>query len=363
MINMTRLKLDLLCKGIRLEEGLKKSLAPRYQYKRASLSEGRYFALYQGLKKITINLAVYEKFAERSPYYFDNEKKALLHDGEKIVDMELIPDPEWYRKTLPDGTEYGSYIQLHSENVLATSLTNWCRFKADKEDCKFCAISIGPGYVPKEPKKMAQILQKVEGYGHYVELNVNAGTVRGDDQGAEMYIRFFNEIRKYSQIPIAAQIAPPKDLNDIDRLKESGVSSISFNLEVWDPEKRREIIPGKSKIPLDHYMSSFQHALGLFGRNSVTSWLIAGLESPESTLEGARALASMGVIPFITAFRPLIGSDLEDGTPPDTDTMVYIYEELKKILEQYNLNPALGNSGCAKCNACAAEEELLFAGV
>lgn len=363
MINATRLKLDLLCKGIRMDEELKKSLAPRYQYKRASLSEGRYFVLYQGLKKMTINLAVYEKFAEKSPYYFDHEKKALLHDGQKIMDMELIPDPEWCRKTLPDGTEFGSYLQLHSENILATSLTNWCRFKADKEDCKFCAISIGPGYVPKVPEKMAQIVQQVEKMGHYVELNVNAGTVRGDDQGAEMYIRFFTEVRKVSQIPIAAQIAPPMDLQDINRLKDSGVSSISFNMEVWDLEKRQEIIPGKSQIPLDHYMAAFEHSIELFGRNSVTSWLIAGLESPETTLEGARTLASIGVIPFVTVFRPLIGSDFEDASPPEPETMVYIYDELKRILLEYDLNPALGNSGCAKCNACAAEEELLFAGV
>jgi len=353
MINISRLRLDLLCKGIRMDPDLRKSLEPRYRYKRASLSEGRYFTLIHGLSRSTINLAVYEKFAERSPYYYDHEQKALLKDGEMVIDMKLIPDPEWYKWILPDGTEFHSYLQLHSENVLATSLTNWCRFMADREGCKFCAISIGPGYVPKEPKKLAEILKRVEPQGDYVELNVNAGTVRSKDAGAELYIRFFNEIRKVSQIEIAAQIVPPDDVHDIDRLKEAGVSSISFNLEVWDPEKRKEIIPGKSKVPLEHYMESLGHAIKLFGRNSVSSWLIGGLESPDTTLEGARALASIGVIPFVTIFRPLIGSELENSSPPDPDVMARVFSGVRKIQLEYGLNPFEGESGCAKCNACA----------
>jgi radical SAM protein (TIGR04043 family) len=336
-----------------MDPELKKSLEPRYRYKRASLSEGRYFILIRGVSRSTINLAVYEPFVERSPYFYDHERKALLKDGVKMADMELIPDPEWYRWTLPDGTEFHSYLQLHSENVLATSLTNWCRFMADGEGCKFCAISTGPGYVPKEPKKLAEILKRVEPQGDYVELNVNAGTVRNRDAGAELYIRFFNEIRKVSRIEIAAQIVPPADLHDIDRLKEAGVSSISFNLEVWNPAKRQEILPGKSRVPVEHYLGSLRHAVKLFGRNSVSSWLIGGLESPDTTLEGARVLASIGVIPFVTVFRPLIGSELEHLNPPDPDMMAHVFSGVRKIQLEYGLNPFEGESGCAKCNACA----------
>lgn len=356
MVNLARLRLDLLCNGVRMDPKLKQSLQPRYRYKRASLSEGRYFTLIQGKNRSTINLAVYEKFTDRSPYFYDHGRKALMKDGVKIVDMELIPDPDWYGWTLPDGTEFHAYLQLHSENVLATSLTNWCRFMADQEGCRFCAISIGPGYVPKDPKKLAEVLRRVEPEGNYVELNVNAGTVRGRDQGAELYIRFFNEVRKVSRIPIAIQIVPPEDLRDIDRLKGAGVSSISFNLEVWDPEKRREIIPGKSRVPVDHYLEALRHSIGLFGRNSVSSWLIGGLESPDTTLEGARALAQIGVIPFVTVFRPLIGSAMEDASPPKTDTMAYIFSELRKIQVEFGLNPFAGESGCAKCNACAVDQ-------
>ena len=88
--NLTGLKLDLLCKGIRMDASAKQRLLPPYRYKRASLSEGRNFKLYLNGRSTVVNLAVYEKFVTDSPYFYDNVNKLLLNDGEEVTKIEMV---------------------------------------------------------------------------------------------------------------------------------------------------------------------------------------------------------------------------------------------------------------------------------
>lgn len=363
---LTRLKLDLLCNGVKTDEKVKQGLIPRYRYKRASLSEGRNFLItYEEGQSTVVNLAVYEKFTETSPYEYDHSAKILLNNGSPVCTMELVEDPEWYLNQLDDGTLFASYIQMHGTSVLASSLTNHCSFKDDRQGCAFCGLTTEEGQVTKNPVTLAKVLHSLETVypGKYDELNLNSGTPPSEDMGAKTFLAALKEVRKVSAIPLSAQIAPMSDSKWIDKLKCSGLSSLSFNLEIWDDQLREKIMPGKGRIGKDLYLDCLEYAGKVFGGANVSSWLIAGLEPPRSTIRGAEEVARRGVLPFVTVFRPITGSPLEDRTPPDVETMSFIYSELKHILEKYELNPRDGVSGCAKCDCCAAGGELLAYGL
>ncbi len=364
-VNLATLKLDLLCKGVRMDESAKRRLLPPYRYKRASLSEGRSFKIGFNGRTTFVNLAVYEKFVKDSPYFYDHVNKLLLEEGHEITNMEMVPDPDWYLEKLDNGILLGSYIQLHGSNVLATSLSNYCVFKDDSEGCKFCGLTLDRDNIKKDPSILAKVLQTIEKRhpGQYTELNINSGTLRSNDMGARMYESVIKELRRVSTIPLSAQIAPMKDFTWIDRLRDAGLNSLSFNLEIWDDAVRNKIMPGKGKIQKSQYLDCLEYASRVFGSSNVSSWLIAGLESYESTLIAAEEVARRGAIPFVTAFRPIQGSLMEDLNPPDVDTLLLIYENVKGILEQYGLNPKDGDSGCAKCNCCSASGEVLKYGI
>ncbi len=363
--SLTKLKLDLLCEGVRMDEAAKQRLLPPYRYKRASLSEGRNFKLYLNGASTVVNLAVYEKFVKNSPYFYDNNNKLLLREGKEVAEIEMVADPDWYLNKLDNGTLLGSYIQLHGTDILATSLSNYCVFKDNDQGCKFCGLTLDRDNKKKDPFVLAKVLQTIENDnpGKYKELNINSGTLRSNDMGASMYISVINEIRKVSNIPISAQIAPMKDLTWIDRLKDSGLNSLSFNIEIWDDTVRQKTMPGKGKIPRPLYLDCLEYAGKLFGSSNVSSWLIAGLEPYESTLIAAEEVARRGAIPFVTAFRPIQGSLMEDLNPPDIDILLTIYKNLKGILEKYSLDPQKGDGGCAKCDCCGAAGEVLKYGI
>ena len=355
-----KLKLELLCRGIRLDPPTRKKFQGYRQNKRASLSEGVCFNIGIGSESFVVNLAVHEKFVSSTPFSYSSIDHKLLCDGQAIASAYHIDDPSWFQLQLPDGTRYGEVLSVHLTNILAVALNDQCLFKTTSEGCRFCGLEAGRSPVKKDPSRIAQVIKGLESRGYkFTELNINSGTLEGPDRGAEVYMEVIREVRKVSSIPIAAQICPPANLSYFQHLCEAGLQTISFNIEIFDDEIRREICPGKSRISMPEYLLALEEAVKIFGRNQVSSWLIAGLEPKESTIAGAEAIARTGAIPFVTVFRPLLGTSMEDLSPPPVEDLLDIFEELKKIFTKYQLNPFASTCGCVNCDCCSALTEML----
>ena len=56
--------------------------------------------------------------------------------------------------------------------------------------------------------------------------------------------------------------------------------------------------------------------------------VIAGLEPPESTIKAIDWIASVGAVPTVCVFRPLVGTDMEQAPPPRTEDMLPIFRRL-----------------------------------
>ena len=119
------------------------------------------------------------------------------------------------------------------------------------------------------------------------------------------------------------------------------------------------MMPAKGGLPVSHYLDVIARAVGLFGRGNVSSWLIAGLEPPQSTIRGIRELASRGAIPLVSVFRPLIGGELAWANPPKADSIYPVFEALGEELARACLAPADSTGGCVNCNCCSALREVL----
>ena len=88
--------------------------------------------------------------------------------------------------------------------------------------------------------------------------------------------------------------------------------SWGLNMELFSDAAWETIIPGKHQhIGKQRYLKALEYAVSIFGPINTRSILIVGLEDARHTIEGAATLASMGVMPILSPFRPLEGSDLE----------------------------------------------------
>lgn len=363
MLNeITEIKLKLLCSGIRLPENILNSY-PGYRYKRASLSEGLCFDLFpDGCRfPVPVNLAIHEKFVKDSPFEYDDKKGMILEKGREFVRASIVDYPPWYSEQLDDGTLFQEVFQIHYHNILATSLTNFCEYKESGRGCKFCAM----GYQIterniKSAEHIKQVLAKLLEMGYsFTEVNLNSGTLLEENRNVDQYLRAVEAVRQVSDIPVYAQICPPEDFAFIDNLIDAGVNSLSFNMEIYDEKLRKEVMPVKGRIPRDKYFEALAYAVFRMGAHEVSSWLIAGLEPAESSIEGIKRIAATGAVPFVTVFRPLIGSEFEDRHPPSYESVAPVFSSLGEELLKMNYDHAKTSAGCVKCNCCSAITEVM----
>ncbi len=357
---LTRLKIDLLCQGIRVPKGTLERF-PGYRHKRASLSEGMCFKLLpESGGEIPVNLAVHEPFVARSEFSLSEDEGWVSRDGRQAIRTRIIDYPSWYRDTLPDGTTFQEVVQVHCEKILATSLTNFCEFKEDGRGCRFCALGYEAGEKRfKDPDQIARVIRLLKERGApFEEVNLNSGTLLDEKEGVAMFVAALRKIREATRVPVYAQLCPPEDPGLLECLKEAGLTTVSFNIEIFDEQVRQEMMPAKGNLPVSHYLDVIARAVRLFGRGNVSSWLIAGLEHPQSTIRGIRELASRGAIPFVSVFRPLIGSKLARADPPKADFIYPVFEALGEELARSHLAPAASPGGCVKCNCCSALREV-----
>ena len=77
-----------------------------------------------------------------------------------------------------------------------------------------------------------------------------------------------------------------------------------MNLEIWDDETRRNIIPGKTKYcQKEDYLKAFEKAVAILGKGKVSTCFVVGTEPKESLKDGIKTVVSYDVIPSPVAGR------------------------------------------------------------
>jgi len=107
--------------------------------------------------------------------------------------------------------------------------------------------------------------------------------------------------------------APPITVEEMERLKDSGVEILTIPLDCAD-KKRYKSVKGRD---LEEIMDSLKAAVKVFGRGRVGTHIIVGLgETEKEAVEMIDAVHSMGVTPSLFAFTPIKGTRLENAASP-----------------------------------------------
>ncbi|HMB53082.1 MAG TPA: radical SAM protein [Thermoanaerobaculia bacterium] len=339
--NPALLKLDLYCKGLRLDDScfVEADGGRRILRTRAGLGSGLECILPGGL---WTNVPVSEHFAERSPYQLERRGDGsylLRRDGHEVAPLTLSPRPGWYERETTSGramtrigTLQGTYLGIYQAKVCEY----WTE-KPERVNCKFCSVGLNLGVDDADDKSVEEVMEVVraaraESGITYVDFNT--GHYTGDTY-LDLLEPFIRRVKQETGLLVGVQTPPHRDLSRYDQLRAIGVNRVSFCFEIFDRELFREICPGKdAEYGLDHYLEAVRYcaALGRRGPRDepwVTNGeIIAGLEPPESSIAAIDWIVSVGAVPTVCVFRPLQGTDFEDREPPDTEEMVPIFRHL-----------------------------------
>jgi len=338
--NPAYLKLDLYCRGLRLDDscyvegdGGRKILRTR-----AGLGSGLELILPGGL---WTNVPVAESFARSSPYTLHRTEHGyvLRWQGASVAPVSLSPRPAWYdRKTSSGkpmarvGTLQGTYLGIYPAKVC-----EYWTAKPRKTNCKFCSVGLNLGADDADDKSVSEVMEVVRAAHEesgitYVDFNT--GHYAGDTY-LDILEPYVTRIKKELGLLVGVQTPPHRDLRRYDALRAMGVNRVSFCFEIFDRERFKEVCPGKdAEYGLDFYLAAIAYCAALGGKGPrhepwVTNGeIIAGLEPPESSIRAIDWITSVGAIPTVCVFRPLVGTDMEHAAPPRTQDLVPVFRRL-----------------------------------
>ncbi|MHA2006294.1 MAG: radical SAM protein [Promethearchaeota archaeon] len=370
-----RLKTELLCKGLYLDENLiehYKDQGIEMDYGRkggAGPSGGRYFLFEDGTTLANIPLwntpnrtELYLK--ENVDGYFEvfNENSKELFGKLKLIQNPKFYSPEY--KT-SDGIQMKKIALVHGLNCLSSTIYQKCVYWDCGEACSFCGIEVSlqndATILEKNATQMSEVITVAKQEGRCSHMTLTSGTDETTDKGANRYIELLKGVKKdHPDIPIHVQIEALENLEYISKLKEAGADTIGIHLEVLNDSIRRDITPGKYHLSYQLFEQNWIHALDVFGNNQVSSYILTGFgENKAEFLKDVEKVISIGVVPYITPVRSIPGKKNLPIT--DYEEMLEIYQKAGTLMKQYGVNPLKTKAGCVKCGGCSAIKEAFKA--
>ncbi|MGI9533455.1 MAG: MSMEG_0568 family radical SAM protein [Thermodesulfobacteriota bacterium] len=311
------------------------------------------------------NIPVVGDFIKSSPYHLDkiNGEHWIFRDEVAVAQVEFMGNGEFYNHKTSTGIPMQKIGLLHCPTTFATTLLQTCDFWMDERRCKFCGIELTlkdrstVGF--KNVKALVETIQMAKELDGISNIVFTSGIAPDEEKALTKYSEICSEVKKITGLPIQLQIVPPEDLSWLRKLKSSGVDALGVHIETFDPEIFEKITPGKAMIGLDKYIDTWKEAVKVFGRWSVSTYVLVGLgEKLQTVIDGAALCAEIGVYPFIVPFRPIAGTPMENVKPPSAEVMEYVYSEAAKVLSKYDGGAKSSVAGCVSCGECSALPEF-----
>lgn len=336
-------KISLLNQGVTISEKAKDYLKKQGEIRHAVFSAVD-LTILDGLQ---VNCPSDVKFVSLSPWSIDlsegNELK-LYYRNHEISTVTLDMADPYSKLHTRAGVPYQS-ISFWATDRMRIHHTISCVFKKRDIGCRFCEVL--------KSDTLCDLADIYEVIDFYLERNNSFRhfLIGGGSEPLDLEEKRITEIVKYirarSDKSIYLMCLPPQNLSVLKTWHDAGVNEIAFNLELFDRLLAEKYMPGKGRIPLAQYMSALEKAVTLWGKDgNVRTLFIVGLESTSSILQGIEEVASRGIMPILSVYRALKGTETENIVPPMNNWLLDLFKEGERICQRYHLH--LGPS----CSAC-----------
>jgi hypothetical protein len=332
-------KFNLITNGIRMGESIDKK-------KKLSIKNNNAVGSALDLvfdDYIHINAPLTCKFVEFSPFSLEwdlNNGYWISYLNKFIHNVKVSPIDKPSRLKTTRGVLFNDIAQFYTDRLRINPFPNCCNNKKNELACKFCDLGNSNKVLNYE---INDVFEVVEGYLQS-GLKINHILVGGGSSiqknSWSQILKLVQFIRKITNKRIYLMVLPPKDLKILGSLYQVGVSEIGFNIEIYNRNIAKELMPFKGNIQLNQYYKAFDVATKLWGKKgNVRSIFILGLEPEKNVLEGVEEICKRGVMPILSTFRPLPETPLVDYVPPTSEFLYSIWGKTLNISKKYGLIP------------------------
>lgn len=282
-----------------------------------------------------------------SPFVLDASEDGtllLLAYGKRVASVTVSYRDQVQGIRTPSGVPVDRICFLATDRVRVQH-HDCCDVIERGHRCKFCNFPAGRAGFGQRDIDFAinTYLESDVSFRHFL---IGGGSDLSKD-ALRHTLEVVESIRLRCDKPIYLMDMPPLSHGALNQLKEAGVTEVAFNIEVFDRAIAKEVMPLKGALALEHYLHSLEAAVDIWGRGGeVRSALVVGIEPLSSTLKGVEVLASRGVAPILSVFRPVDGSCMSTSIGPDNTWLYTLYRKASAICASYGLE--LGPQ-CREC--------------
>lgn len=337
-LNPGILKLDLFCKGMRIDKSCDLEHDARMVTRtRAGLGSGLEIIIPAHPEDIYMNVPLLEKFVSESPYTLVKRdgRYAIRRHSVDVAAIRLPRQPAFYTQKTSNGTQM-SRVGTMQGTYLAVYPAQVCGYwkSEDKVNCRFCSTGLNVGFSEEGEKRVQDVVEtavaakKQEGVTF---VHFNTGYYDGNE--LDLIAPYVKAIKEETGLLVGVQCPPCKDLPKYHKLKALGVDHLSFCFEFYNPEYFEKYCPGKHKtLTQKAFFDAMEYTAKLWGKGRVSGEIIAGIEPVEDTLKAIDYITSVGAFPTICVFRPTLGTEMEDFPSPRYEEMVLVFRRMYEAL-------------------------------
>lgn len=351
------LKSELLFSGLRENEIVKEIYLKQNPHDIWKTGNNGVFLSIMGLDAL---LSINHKANKESAYeIIKTGSNHILMKNKEVVttDITVMSIPEWYNTPVGD-FNFSKYFVFEGRRFLHLAYKG-CAFSSN-EKCKFCSTKRRTEGTDNSPDEIIEAFRLAhKQMSADIQVCLGGGTYIPFSENVQYFFDIIQGIRKIdSDIPIWVEMIPPT-IEEIDKLIDAGATAFGFNIEIWNPEIRTMICPGKSQVSSKEYLDAMKHATTKLGSNRVGSCIIVGLDSYDSVVEAIDILIDIGIEPCILPYKKYNRTNLGSYIIPDgyqSDFVRLSYYAARKAYERGVIFD--NNQGCLNCACCTVMHDI-----
>lgn len=267
----------------------------------------------------------------------------LMKNGTELCEVRWPNRPDFYDKKTSSGEMMKKVASMRGDCGLRVCFDNACTYFGKEEQCKFCNIvparkrNLGHVVTIKEAEDIYDVVKEAIINNHVCpHLAMTAGAAKDDGLGnLPNILEKLKPLLEIKNFPIVTAITATRNREETEQLCSTGISSVAFNMEIWDEKLFKEICPGKDRrIGRTRWIESLKEARDLLKPARALSSFVVGLEPMESLLAGIDYLSSEGIFPIMSPFIPMVGTEYEGKQAPDPNWVWDVHERATEIIHK-----------------------------
>jgi hypothetical protein len=312
-----------------------------------------------------------EAFTE--PYiieWFPDDGVFSIFDGDLEIDhVDFVPRPKFFGEKTSRGTPMEAVAAVRARRMTFTAYRH-CHYWDTGDQCKFCAFFTS-GHRQAKSASMQRDAQLREmntddiyetvraalrENGRFSMIGLTGGTDYGGkelfDDEVDRYIRCLQAIGRNFNGRFTSQLmAPAYTKKQLRRIyDETGLTSYSPNIEIWDEEISKWLCPGKHRWPgHSEWIRRTVDAVEIFGKGNVSTQVVAGAEMAQpygfqtvsealkSNFEACEFYAKNGVVFLSMIWHPHRACRLGKREMAPLDYYIELVKGLHAIRKSYGL--------------------------